>query len=120
MTPFNGKCQNLQMSPTHFCTSSYHFRDIKNLPSKRRSRSHIKIFPITPFDNIFPNLKMSLTHFCSISYQRYKFKMLPPKSRSRSRSAILSINSSMANIKIYKCPPHIYCASFYHFRYYKY
>ena len=28
ITPFDGKCQNLQMSPTHFCASSYIFRDI--------------------------------------------------------------------------------------------
>ena len=27
MTPFDGKCQNLQKTPIHLCTSSYHFRD---------------------------------------------------------------------------------------------
>ena len=27
ITPFDGKYQNLQMSPTHFC--SYYFKDIK-------------------------------------------------------------------------------------------
>ena len=29
MTPFDGKCQNLQMSPTQFCASFYRFSDIK-------------------------------------------------------------------------------------------
>ena len=29
LTPFNGKCQNLEMSPSLFCASLYHFRDIK-------------------------------------------------------------------------------------------
>ena len=28
ITSFNGKCQNQQMSLTHFCASSYHFRYI--------------------------------------------------------------------------------------------
>ena len=28
ITPFDGKCQNLQICPTHFCASSYHSRDI--------------------------------------------------------------------------------------------
>ena len=27
MTPFNGKCQNLQKTPTHFWASTYHFKD---------------------------------------------------------------------------------------------
>ena len=29
LTPFDGKCQILQMSPTHFCASSHRFEDIK-------------------------------------------------------------------------------------------
>ena len=32
ITSFDGKCQNLQISPTHFCASSYSFRDIKIFP----------------------------------------------------------------------------------------
>ena len=47
MAPFDGKYQNLQMSPTHCCASSYHFRDItilNLLSSKSRSRSWTAIF----------------------------------------------------------------------------
>ena len=31
ITPFAGKCQNLQISCTHFCDSSYRFKDIKKI-----------------------------------------------------------------------------------------
>ena len=31
MKPFDGKYQNLQMSPRHFYTSSYRFRDLNIL-----------------------------------------------------------------------------------------
>ena len=31
MTPFHGKCENLQMSLLHFYARSYHFSDIKCL-----------------------------------------------------------------------------------------
>ena len=52
ITPFDGKCQNLQIFPTHFCASSYCFRDIIFYLKKRsrswRSRS---LSAITPFDD---------------------------------------------------------------------
>ena len=42
---FDGKRQNLQMSPTHFCTSFYSFRYIKNVNICRpRPRSRSTIF----------------------------------------------------------------------------
>ena len=74
MTSFDGRFQNLQMSPTHFCASAFHFRDIKikkKLPSKSRSRSRNTILSIkpsaicaiTPFDGKFQNLQMSILHF---------------------------------------------------------
>ena len=31
ITPLDGKCQNLQMTPTHFCASSYRIRYINFL-----------------------------------------------------------------------------------------
>ena len=31
MTPFDGKCQNLQMSPSPFCASSYRLQEINIL-----------------------------------------------------------------------------------------
>ena len=46
ITSFDCKCQNLQISPTNFCASSYSFRvnTILNLlPSKSRSRSRSAI-----------------------------------------------------------------------------
>ena len=71
MIPFDVKRQNLQMSFTHFCASSYCFRDIKIgnfLPSKSRSRSLCRIFAVTPIDDKCQNLQMSSTHFCTSSY----------------------------------------------------
>ena len=53
ITPIDGKCQNLQMSPTHFCatlTVSQIKINKKFGPSKSRSRSRSEIFTITPFD----------------------------------------------------------------------
>ena len=62
-SPFDGKCQNLQMSPTHNCTSSYRFRDIeilKFLPPKvgqghgvqfsqlQHSMANVKIYKCQP------------------------------------------------------------------------
>ena len=60
ITPFVGKCQSLQMSPTHFCAGCHHFRDIKTsnfLPQKSRSGSWRAIFAITPFDGKCKNLQ---------------------------------------------------------------
>ena len=69
MTPFDGKCLNLQKTPTHFFTSSYRFRDkkIKNIwPSKSWSRSQSKIFAMTTSDGKCQNLQK--TPFCASSY----------------------------------------------------
>ena len=65
--PFDGKCQNVQMTPTHFCASSYRFRDITILncwPQKRRLRSWSAILANTPFNGKGQNLQMSPLHFC--------------------------------------------------------
>ena len=44
LTPFDGKCQNVQKTHTYFCTSSIFFRDINflNVYLKNRSRSPIR------------------------------------------------------------------------------
>ena len=41
VTPFEGKCQNLQMTPTHFCASSQHFRDIHIWEVGRRPKRDV-------------------------------------------------------------------------------
>ena len=42
MPPFFGKFQNLEMSPTHFCATSYRFRDLKilNLDLQKVGKGH--------------------------------------------------------------------------------
>ena len=70
MTPFDVKCQHLQMSPTHFCVRSYRVGDIKNLnllPPISRSRSWTAIIAITPFDCECQKLQMSPIHSSVVS-----------------------------------------------------
>ena len=53
---------------------------------------------------------MSATYFCASSYRFRDIKILiflPSQSSSSSWRVILSINLSMAYVKIYKCLPHI-------------
>ena len=89
MTQFDGKCknlgqgqrvqfselytirwQNLQMYRTHFCTSSYCFRDINILhfwPSKSKHQGHgVQFFAITPFDGKCQTLQMSVFIFAKV------------------------------------------------------
>ena len=85
------------MSPTYFCASPYHFRDIKfkkKILPKSRSRSQSAIFAITPFTGKCQFLQMPSTHFGVSSYRFRDVKILnfgTPKSRSRSQSAIFAI-----------------------------
>ena len=76
ITPIDCKCHNLQMTPTHFCASSYLFRDIKIsnlLPSKSKSRSQSAIFAITPFHGKFKIYKCLSHNFTlALTSQRYK------------------------------------------------
>ena len=105
------------MSPTHFCASSYRFRDIKikkKLPSKSISRSQSAIWAITPFDGKCP------THFGTSSYRFrhiniYEFFYLQ-KSRSRSQSAIFTITSVNNKCQHLQMSPIYFCASYYRFR----
>ena len=60
ITPFDGQCQNLQMSSTNFCATYYRLRNIKILniwPPKSRQRSRSEIFAITSFDGKCQNLQ---------------------------------------------------------------
>ena len=96
ITSFGGKCQNLQMSFTSFCASSYRFRDIQILNfwrPKSRSRSQSEIFSIIRRQRSkFTNVSHTFFVCYFLPFQRYEiFNFLPPKSRSRSRSAILAI-----------------------------
>ena len=61
MTQFEGKCQNLQMSPTYFYAQLYSFRDIKisilNFYLQKVDQVHgVKFSQITLFDGICQNL----------------------------------------------------------------
>ena len=78
ITWFDGKYQNLQMSPTNFWAISYHFRQILNiLFSISRSRSQSAIFTIAQFDGKCQNLQMSSTHFfCTSSYCLWEINIL--------------------------------------------
>ena len=72
ITPFDRKCQVLQMSLTNFCASSYRFRDLNSLnvlPSKSRSKSRSATSAITPFDGKLAKLKIPPTNFCARSYR---------------------------------------------------
>ena len=107
MTPFDDKCQNLQMFLTPFRASSHRLRDTKTLnfkPSKSRSRSRSIIFKMTPFDDKCPNLQISPTHFCASSYHFGYMQIcncLPSKSRSNGVQ-FSHLRHSMANVKIFK------------------
>ena len=75
---FDGKCQNLQMFPTHFCNSSYRFRDMKKnkfFTSKREIKVTKCNFAIKPFDDKCLNLQMSSTHFCANPYRFSDIKL---------------------------------------------
>ena len=66
MTMFNGKCQNLQKTPTHFCASYYCFRDLKylNFVSLKHGKCHIEqIYASTLFDGKCSNLQKTPTYF---------------------------------------------------------
>ena len=90
ITLFDGKSKNLQMSPTHFCVSSYRFRHIKKyiifLLPPSSSRTESIILAVTHFDSKCQNLQMSPI----MSYLKLK-KIRPPKSRSSSRSGLFAI-----------------------------
>ena len=111
--PLDGKCEYLQMPPTHFCASSYRFKDIKIvniwLPNCR-TRSRIVIFATTTFDGKFQNLKLSSTHFCASSYRFKDIKQLifdHQKVGEGHRLQFSKLGHWMANVKIYKYLPNI-------------
>ena len=97
------------MSSTHFCDSSYRFRDIKILnivPSKSKTRSQSAILAIIPFDGKCQNLRLSPLHICANSYRfRYiknlNFFYLQKVGHSH-RVQFSQLHHSMANGKIYK------------------
>ena len=122
ITPF--KCQNLQMSLTHLCASSYRFADINILfflPPNSRSRSRSAIYEITPFDGKCQNQQI-LTHIftLALTISRYmNFFNIYLQSRSRSRSTITaslspvigcwSSRPSSHNFPTFKMLVHIAC-----------
>ena len=66
ITLLDGKLQNLQTSPTHFCANSYRFQrhnNFKSLTPRSRSRSRCAIFTIIPFDGKCPILPTSFFYF---------------------------------------------------------
>ena len=76
ITPFDGKCKNLQMSPRHLGASCSHFAlaltvsdiNFPFLSSKSRSRSWSAFSVNIPFDSKCPNLQMSPTNLCNTSH----------------------------------------------------
>ena len=65
VTPFDGKCQNLQRSPTHFIlahTASV-ILQLKKFTLKSRSQSWNTIFAMIPFEGKCQNLQMTRNHF---------------------------------------------------------
>ena len=69
LTPFDGKCQNLQKTPTHFFASSDRFRDIQILKvlASKVCWSQSTIFAFTPFDGKCQYLQKTPTRFCASS-----------------------------------------------------
>ena len=102
ITPFDGKCQNLQRPPTHYC-ASLPFQRYTNftifLPKEGQSHG----VQFSPLHHLIANVRIytHLPHiFCASSY-RFRditiLKFWPPNSRSRSRSAIVAITSFYCN-----------------------
>ena len=118
MTPFDGKCQNLQIFHTHFCARPYSFRDTtfkKTLPPKSKSKSQRAILAIAPFDGKCENLQMSPTNFCAGSY-RFRGKTflifnLQKVGQGQVRSAIFAITPFDGKRQIYKCLPQLFALS---------
>ena len=76
ITTFDGNCQNLQISPTHFCGRSYRFRDIKKLICylQKVDQGHRVQFFKLHYSMAYQNLLMSSVHFLCwlLPFQRYK------------------------------------------------
>ena len=114
---FNGKCQNLQKNPTHFCATSSNFTVIqikKMLTFKKVGQGHRMQF--SQLHHSMANIKYT---FCARSY-RFRYitisNLLHSESRPRPRSAIFAINlfnGESQNLQMF--PTHLFCASSYCF-----
>ena len=103
---FDGKCHNLQMSPTNFCAISQCFRDINILICYLPKVGQDHRVQFSKFDGECERRQMSHTHQAYHIRDIQIFKFWSSKSRSRSQSAIFVLHHSMAIVKIYKCLPH--------------
>ena len=69
ITPFDGKCQNLQMSPKYFWFSSYYFRDItiSNFYLKKVDHGHRVQFSQLDHSKINVKIYKSLSHIFALA-----------------------------------------------------
>ena len=113
MTPFDGKCENLQKILCELFQRYYNF-NFNCLPSKSRSSSKCTILVMTSFDGKCQNLQTTPTHFCTGSYRfRYVriWNVWPAENRSTSRSTISEWCNSIAKVKIYTILPHVFAVA---------
>ena len=106
IAPFHGKCQNLQMFPTHFPASSYRFRDNKIIFYLQKVyQGHRWQFSQLRLSMANINLQMSPVQFFA-NPCRFRditiLNLLPSKSMSRSQSKIFAITSFDGKCTIYQ------------------
>ena len=112
MTPFDNKCQNLQMTPTHSCPSSYCFSDIIIIILTVESRSST-ILALTTFDGKYQNLQKTFFALSLIVSEILILKNVDLQKVDQSYGAQISLlHHSMVNVKIYKRLPHMFALTF--------
>ena len=132
LTPFDGKCQNLQMTSPHFGASSYRFRDNNILvvwPLKGRSTSRSTIIAMTPFHGNWKNLHTSFLHFyfslrydmCEVAIERNRHAQRYRHTHTRETEKPIAIREIMqiclknkyVNENIHYSSFHTKCVLFY-------
>ena len=117
LTPFDGKCENLQKSPPHFCASSRCLRDIKVLHFGFSHVGQDHGVQFSQWQRLMTNVKITkrFPFISALGFTVWKSKSLfclSSKSRSRSRSSIFTLIPFASKCEIYKRLLHIFCASF--------
>ena len=107
ITPFDGKCQNLQKTPTHFCARYCRFRYINILTFKMLIKvteaQFLKCHHLMANVKIYTRLPHIIPLALTVS-EIYKFKFFNlHKVGQDHRIQFLQSHLSMANVIIYKC-----------------